>query len=146
MMMKVFYACLMILFFTAFPVLAQDQQSGDEHQPPGPDQIVSMMQSKLNLTQDQVTAITPIIEKYSSKRDELRQSMEDGTSDRDSIRSQMKQLREDESQELSQILSADQMSQWKQMQGKHQHGSGGSGGGSWGSGGGNGGGAAGSGQ
>ena len=78
------------------------------------------MQSKLNLTPDQVTAITPIIEKYSSKREELRQSMEDGTADQDSLRSQMKQLKTDEQQELGQVLSADQMSQWKQMQQSHQ--------------------------
>ena len=78
------------------------------------------MQSKLNLTQDQVAAVTPIIEKYSSKREELRQSMENGTADKDSIRSQMKQLKEDENQELSQVLSADQMSQWEQMQSQEQ--------------------------
>jgi len=121
----------MVLSLMLGPAFGQDQPSGDEHQPPSADQIVSMMQSKLNLTSDQVSAITPIIEKYSSKREELRQSMEDGTADRDSMRSQMKQLREDEKQELSQVLSTDQISQWEQMQ-KHKHG-----GGAWGSGGGN---------
>jgi len=115
--MRTFCACAMILLITAIPVFAQDQPSGDEHQPPSADEIVSKMQSKLNLTQDQVAAVTPIIEKYSSKRDDLRQSMEDGTADRDSIRSQMKQLKADEKQELSQVLSADQMGQFEQMMG-----------------------------
>jgi len=119
MIMKLFYACLMILFFAIGPVFAQEQQA------PSAADIVEKMQSKLSLTQDQVTAITPIIEKYSSKREELRQSMEDGTADKDSLHTQMKQLKEDEKQELSQVLSADQMSQWEQMQkqGKHKHGS-----------------------
>ena len=110
--MKAICACLMFLFLTILPVFAQDQ-------PPSADDIVSKMQSKLNLTQDQVAAITPIIEKYSSKREELRQSMEDGTADRDSMRSQMKQLKTDEDQELSQVLSSDQMSQFEQMQAQH---------------------------
>ena len=112
---------LMALLMVTAPLYAQDQSSGDEHQPPSTEEIVAKMQSKLNLTQDQVTAITPIIEKYSSKREELRQGIEDGTADRDSLRSQMKQLGTDERQELSQVLSADQMSQWKSMMGQHMH-------------------------
>ena len=94
---------------------AQDQSAGGDNQPPTAQEIVTMMQSKLNLTADQVAAITPIIEKYSSKREDLRQNMEDGTADRDSMRSQMKQLGEDEKQELSQVLSAEQLSQWNSM-------------------------------
>jgi hypothetical protein len=127
--MRVIGGFLMVLFFTAMPVFAQEQ-------PPSADDIVSKMQSKLNLTQDQVTAITPIIEKYTSQREQLRQSAEDGTADRDSMRSQMKQLKEDEKQDLSQVLSADQLSQWEQMQGQmRKHGGDGNGGGSWGGGG-----------
>ena len=109
---------LMALFLALLPigghVFAQDQ-------PPSADDIVAKMQSKLNLTQDQVTAVTPIIEKYSSKREELRQSMEDGSVDKASMYSQMKQLKEDETQELAQFLSEDQINRWKRMQGKlHQ--------------------------
>ena len=136
MTMKSFYASLMVLFFTTIPVFAQDQQ------PPSADDIVSKMQSKLNLTQDQVTAVLPIIEKYSSKREQFRQNMEDGTADRDSIRGQMKQLKEDEKQDLSQVLSSEQLGQWEQMQGqRHKHSSegGGDNAGGAGGGGGNGG-------
>jgi Spy/CpxP family protein refolding chaperone len=124
MIVKPLFACVMVLFFTMMPVYAQDQPQGDEkHQPPSADDIVSRMQTKLNLTQDQLTAITPIIEKYSSKREELHQSMEDGTADKESIHSQMKQLRADEGQELSKVLTADQMSQWDSMQaqGRRKH-------------------------
>ena len=116
MIMNVTYGILMALLMVTLPLYAQDQ-------PPSADQIIAKMQSNLNLTQDQVTAITPIIEKFSSKREELRQSMEDGTADRDSMRGQMKQLKADENQELAQVLSSDQMSQWKSMmsQGRHKH-------------------------
>jgi len=122
MIMKVTYGFLLALFFVTIPVYAQAQPSGDDRQPPSAAEIVAKMQAKLNLTQDQVTAITPIIEKYSSKREELRQNMEDGTADRDSMKSQMKDLRVQEKQELSQILSSDQLAQLAQMfaQGRHK--------------------------
>jgi len=115
MAMKTFLASVMLLFFMAIPVFAQDQQASAED-------IAAKLESKLNLTQDQVTAITPIIEKYSSKRQGLRQSMEDGTSDPDTIHAQIKQLKQDEKQELSQVLSADQLALWEQVQGQmHKH-------------------------
>ena len=91
--MKKFYVFLILLSVVAMPVFAQDQSQGEERQPPSTEDIVTVMQSKLSLTQDQVSAVTPIIEKYTSKRQEFKQSMEDGTADRDSIRSQMKQLK-----------------------------------------------------
>ena len=121
--MKMCVICLLLLTLV-LPAFAQDQA-------PSADDIVSKMQAALNLTSDQVSAITPIIEKYASQREELRQSVEDGTADRDSVRSQMKELRESEKQDLSQVLSSDQLSQWEklQAQGKHhKHGSDSSGG------------------
>jgi len=105
---------LMILLFLTVPAMAQQE-------PPSADQIIARMQSKLNLTQDQVAAVKPIIEKYSSEREELRQTMDDGTADRDTIRTQMKQLREAETKDLSQVLSSQQMGFWKQMMAKHKH-------------------------
>ena len=75
MNIKIIYGCLMVVCFAIAPAFAQEQ-------PPSADDIVSKMQTKLNLTQDQVSAITPIIEKYASKRQELRQGVEDGTIER----------------------------------------------------------------
>lgn len=135
--MKTVYIYL-ILMFCAFsiigmgPVFAQDQPSGDEqHQPPSADEIVAKMQTKLNLTADQVSAIAPIIEKYSSQREELMQNVQDGTADHDTLRIQMKKIRENEKQELGEVLSEDQLGQWEKMQKQHRNSSGG---GSWGSG------------
>ncbi len=112
--MKIYPACLMFFLIGIFPAFAQDQ-------PPSAEEIVSKMQTKLSLTEDQVTAVTPIVEKYSSKREQLRQSMEDGTADQDSIHAQMKQLKDAETQELCQVLSADQLSQWKKMMARRMH-------------------------
>jgi len=120
---KSIFFCMMFLGLSALAVYAQEQ-------PPSADDIVAKMQTQLHLTADQVTAITPIVEKYTSKRQELRQGVEDGTVERSDMRAQMKQMKEDEKQELSSILSADQLSQWEQMQGKggHHHQESGSGG------------------
>jgi predicted nucleic acid-binding Zn ribbon protein len=122
--MKTFYAFFMFLFFILSPVgfvpaFAQQQA-------PSTADIIAKMQKKLNLTQDQVAAVSPIIEKYFSKREELRQSMQNPPADKDSISSQMKLLKDKEKQELSQFLSAEQLSQWEQMQsqGRHKHSSG----------------------
>lgn len=106
---------LLFMLMLIVPAFAQQQ-------PPSADEIVAKMKDKLGLTQDQVTAVTPIIEKYGSQREELHQNVEDGTADRDAVRQQMKQLREAETQELSQVLSAQQMGQWKQLMAHHMHG------------------------
>ena len=113
--MKILYMILMALFCLRGPVFAQDG-------PPGPDEIMAKMQEKLKLTQDQTDAVKPIVEKYSTKRQELRQNAEDGTTDRGSMRTQMKKLREDEGQELGQVLSLEQFNEWKHMLGgMHKH-------------------------
>jgi hypothetical protein len=142
MRISVFFVVMAALFFVqplvrAVPVFAQEE-------PPSADDIVAKMQSKLNLTQDQVNAVSPIIGAYSSKRQDILQSIEKGTADKVSIRSQMKQLKQDERRELSQVLSSNQISQWNKMQsqqGRHKHSSAGDEGGASGSGGGNGSGA-----
>jgi septal ring factor EnvC (AmiA/AmiB activator) len=128
MIMKVIYSVWIALFFVSplggmvVPVFAQDE-------PANAADIVAKMQSKLNLTQDQVAAVSPIIGEYSSKRRDLRKSIEDGIADKESIRSQMKQLKQDERRDLAQVLSSDQISQWNKMQsqGRHKRGSGGGG-------------------
>lgn len=86
-----------------------------------PSEIIAQMQSKLVLEPDQVTAITPIIEKYASKRQEFRQEMKAGTLDKAAMRGGWEKLRGDENAELSSILSQDQMNQWRNMQNHAQH-------------------------
>jgi len=62
-----------------------------------------------------------------AKREQLMQGLkEQGTTDRSAVKSQMDQLKEEENQKLSQVLTADQMSQWhnkqSQMRQGHKHG------------------------
>ncbi len=115
MKVKIMVGVCVALLFVTMPVYAQGQGSKTTAD------VVAKLRSQLNLTPDQVTAITPIIEKYISKRQELRQSLKDGTLDKGDMHGQLEQLREDENQELSQILSQDQMSQWSNMQNHARH-------------------------
>ena len=116
MTMKVVCGVLAAFLLVTVSVWAQDKGAK------GTADIMAKLQSQLNLTQDQGTAITPIIEKYISKRKELRVSVQDGSMDKGTMHAQMEQLREDENQELSQVLSQDQMSQWSNMQNHARHG------------------------
>lgn len=115
MNVKIIAGVLAALLFVTMPVYAEGQGSKTT------EDVVNKLKTQLSLTDDQVTAITPIIEKYISKRQELRQGVQDGTTDKGAMRTQFEQLREDENQEIAQILSQDQMSQWSNMQNHARH-------------------------
>ena len=116
MTMKMLCAVLAVFLFCTMSVYAQEKGAK------GTADIVAKLKSQLSLTEDQVTAVTPIIEKYISKRKEIRLGLKDGSIDKGAMHTQLEQLREDENQELSQILSQDQMSQWSNMQNHARHG------------------------
>ena len=101
---------LAILFCLTGSVYAQDQTSVSD--------IIAKMGKELNLTQQQVDAVKPIIREDIAKREELRQSIQDQTmiADRDIIRGKIEQLDKDVDQKLSQILTHDQMNKWVQKQ------------------------------
>jgi len=70
------------------------------------------MTANLKLTQEQIDAIEPIIANNIAKVRNLQQSLEDGTIDSGTMYSQRQQLFNKEGQELSSILSTDQMKAW----------------------------------
>lgn len=81
------------------------------------DNIVAKMQLELNLTQAQADSIRPIIEKYALKRQELRQDLKAHmVTDGSVILAKMENLREEENQELSKILTSQQLSKWNNKQ------------------------------
>lgn len=94
---------LVVLFFMAGSVYAQEQKSADE--------IVQKMTTDLNLTPEQASSIKPIIEDNMAKRQELLNS----TMDRSSIKGQMTQLKQEEEQKLSQVLTPDQATKMNSM-------------------------------
>jgi len=95
-MRRVILSTALVLFLAA-PVYAQEQRSADD--------IVQKMTTELNLTPEQASAIKPIIEDNMAKR----QALMNSSTDKSAIKDQMTQLKQDENQKLSQVLSADQM-------------------------------------
>ena len=101
---------LVILLFLSISAYAQD-----EDQPTG--DILARMKTELNLSQTQADAVKPIVEEYTAKRHQIRESLEElGVTDKNIILSRMEQIREEESQKLSQILTPDQMKRWNSKQ------------------------------
>ena len=111
---KTIVGILAVSFLLVGSVYAQEQQKSA-------DEIVQKMTTDLSLTPEQASAIKPIIEDNMAKRQELFNS----TTDRSAIKGQMDQLRQDENQKLSQILTPDQVTKMNTMkeqrhQGIHQ--------------------------
>lgn len=107
MTMRRFWACLMMCFMAATCTLAQEPL-------PSARDLLTVMKDKLELTDDQVDAVTPIVQKYAAKLQDLRQAMNDQANE-DRLQALIKKLRHDEGQELSQVLSSDQLGRWKQL-------------------------------
>ena len=101
---------LVILFFLGISAYAQDEK-------PATDDTLAGMKAELNLTQAQADVVKPIIEEYTAKRYQIRESSkEQGVMDKNIILSRMEQLREEETQKLAQVLTPDQMKQWNKKQ------------------------------
>ncbi|MDD5477925.1 MAG: hypothetical protein PHG87_07015 [Candidatus Omnitrophica bacterium] len=79
------------------------------------DDVVQKMKTDLDLTQEQADALKPIIEQNRAKRKELRETLKQQGADKDIILSQMKKLTQELDQQLSKILSQDQMDKFKAM-------------------------------
>jgi septal ring factor EnvC (AmiA/AmiB activator) len=106
--MKTIYGFLILLLIAAIPAFAQGLPSSDE--------IISKMKTQLDLQNDQVTNITPVIEKYTAAFEDLEKSIDDGRMNPSAIDSQRQEIESEETQELSPYLKAYQLSQWRDMQ------------------------------
>ena len=102
----------LFLLMGIWPVWAQDGKSSND--------IIVKMTTDLNLQQDQVTNITPIIEKYTIAFADLQKSIDDGAINPSAIESQRQGLKAAEAQELSQYLTANQISQWNYIQSQEE--------------------------
>ena len=110
--MKLILGFLILLVMMASPSWSQEDQSSND--------IIVQMTTDLNLQNDQVTNITPIIQKYTIAFADLKKSIQDGTINPSAIDSQRQQLKAAEAQELSQYLTANQINQWSYIQNQQQ--------------------------
>ena len=75
-----------------------------------PEQVISRLTERLELTEDQVTAITPIIEKNVEQRREIFDSYKgEGRQLKDSMRNEMQTIGEETETQLSSVLTDEQM-------------------------------------
>jgi hypothetical protein len=102
------YITLIILLIATIPAFAQETPSSNE--------IASQMRSQLDLSEEQMTNIIPVLDKYAYVYADLEKSIHDGTINPSAIDSQRQGIAAQETQELSQYLKPYQLSQWRGMQ------------------------------
>lgn len=102
-------AVIMPLFIVTNSTFAQSQG-------PSADDIVAKMKQELKLSDDQVNQIKPIIENEIQQRQQIKEQAKAQGIGRQAIKEQMQALRQDMESKLSQYLSPDQITQWKNQQ------------------------------
>ncbi len=98
--------------FLAFGANASAQPSR-----PTAEEIINKLEQKLDLTDEQIRQIYPIIEEQMTKRKELIEKVRSqGFSARRSMKSKMKEINKETETKLAAHLSSEQLSQWKKIQ------------------------------
>ncbi len=105
------------------PVTAANAAPGGPHSS-NPEQRLAQMQIKLDLTDEQMEQIRPILEDQAAKAQDIRNQYQG--QDRRRMRAEMRELREETRTALSRVLTAEQLAKWQQLrderQRKRQHG------------------------
>jgi Spy/CpxP family protein refolding chaperone len=87
------------------------------HHAPDPQKQAEMISKKLNLSADQTAKLTPI---FADRDQKFQALMQDQSLTQDQRHAQMKAIRENTQQQLSSVLTPDQMQQLKSMKhGRH---------------------------
>jgi hypothetical protein len=78
------------------------------------DDYVIKMKTDLNLTEEQARAVKKVFKAGLAKQKEIEegQQTEDGNIDRDDVNRELKKLKEQQMQQLSRILTHEQMQKW----------------------------------
>jgi hypothetical protein len=111
---KNFYVFLVFvigLFFVGGSAFAQGRPGfggGKMPSPPSASEIVSQMKETLNLTDEQVTQVTTIIQEQMSQMESLIKS-----GNPESNRGKMESIRQQTEEKLSKVLTSEQLTKWK---------------------------------
>ncbi len=106
-------AVCMIMFFSG-GVCAQMRGPG---RGPGAEDIVNKMAQELNLTNEQIQQIIPVIKEDVQKRGELMKQMKgQGREATSSIKTGMEKITQETETQLAQYLSDEQIAKWKTLQ------------------------------
>jgi hypothetical protein len=104
---------------TAFAQRGPGGFGGQRPQKPSVSDLVAKMQNALNLTDEQVGKVKTILENEMSQMESLMQS-----GDPQSSRRKMESIRKDTERELADVLTSDQLAQWKGSMSQRPQGSG----------------------
>jgi len=77
-----------------------------------PDEVVSQLKSRLNLTEEQEAKMRPIIEESIQKRREI---VKNSSQDRKTVRSQLQELRWSTDMQIGKILTGAQMKEYQKL-------------------------------
>ncbi|MCP4109620.1 MAG: hypothetical protein GY749_29555 [Desulfobacteraceae bacterium] len=100
---------LLVIVMAASNVMASGGKRGQT-----PDQIMSALKERLNLTEEQESQVRPVIEKQVESRKAIFDKYRDEPREnRKSMRDEIKQNREDTEKQLEAILSEEQMKEYK---------------------------------
>ena len=130
---KVFGTVLAVFFLMGASVYAQQAAPAapvapaaqPKQQPPTAQSVVEKMQKQLNLTPQQVTALTPVVEDTMAKRKQIKESLKLQGADKKALHQQLIQVNKGEEDAFSKILTPEQMKMLRDMRAKrmskHSH-------------------------
>ena len=106
-----------VLLAIAWSIFSQPKQLPEQlqkqlpEQLPSLDNIIAKMQQDLNLSDEQVRQITPIMQNAIQQRRAIRSQ----GLDQDTVRTQMQEVQQSTESKLSQYLTQDQLTLWKKI-------------------------------
>jgi len=110
---RIFFIIFGMVFIITGITFAQ-QGHGQPPSPPLASDIVSRMEKDLNLTDEQVSEITPVIQ---NEVDQMQVLMSSKT-DREAARDKMEAIHKNTESKLAQYLTPEQLAKWKEKQKK----------------------------
>ena len=113
----VFIAVLFALFVSLLPATAAAQDSGDDspgaRKLPTPEEVVGKLDSKLSLSDDQKTKITPII---ADRQQQMRAVATDSSMRRFQKARKMKSIYQDSDKKIKAVLTDDQKKKYEEIE------------------------------
>jgi len=103
---------LFVLFLSASPVWAQQGPGPGGRRMMNADQRLAQLTTDLDLTDEQVEQLKPIIEKQTKKQQEL---FESADADRAQMRAEMTKLRDETDKAYAEVLSEEQMVKYMEL-------------------------------
>ena len=102
------------ILIVMFSVAASGHAQG--YQQPSADDLIKKMKEQINLTDQEASKVKPILESDIQQRQAIRDQAENQEIDQETMRTQLRELRNDTESQLSRYLSEEQMTQWKDYQ------------------------------